>query len=355
MANKKISDFTRALIVALNDWLEIETAGGNSRKVTGQDVADLTAKALGPGGRLTLVTATPVLTSDQTAKTTIYYTPACHDVIPIWDATNGKWVFTTFSELTLSLDTTNHTSGSLYDVFVWNNAGTISIGTGPAWSSTTTRGTGAGTTEIERKNGIWTNKNSITLKNGAGSGTSGVAANTALFVGTFYATANGQTGMAFTPAAAAGGTNNILAVCNAYNRRRASAINRDSTASWSRTNGSWEVKNIAGTGSGLNNRISYVDCLGDITVDGFAYELQGAVSTVAIGMVRDGTTATPQVTGQGSNVTGGAAGVTVEDCWPGSLGFHFIQEEQESFGTTTLNGAQSGGRQTSWLKISLEM
>lgn len=33
MADKKISDFTEATSVAANDWLEIENAAGNSRKV----------------------------------------------------------------------------------------------------------------------------------------------------------------------------------------------------------------------------------------------------------------------------------------------------------------------------------
>jgi len=35
MADKKISDFTAASSIADNDYIEIETAGGNSRKVTG--------------------------------------------------------------------------------------------------------------------------------------------------------------------------------------------------------------------------------------------------------------------------------------------------------------------------------
>ena len=52
-----------------------------------------------------------------------------------------------------------------------NYSGAVTLGTGPAWNTTTpgssARGTGAGTTELQRQNGLWANKNVITLRNGA--------------------------------------------------------------------------------------------------------------------------------------------------------------------------------------------
>ena len=47
-------------------------------------------QGLTPGGRLTLESGVPVSTSDQTAKTTVYYTPYVHNVINLWDG--ADWV-----------------------------------------------------------------------------------------------------------------------------------------------------------------------------------------------------------------------------------------------------------------------
>jgi microcystin-dependent protein len=55
--------------------------------------------------------------------------------------------------------------------------------TGPAWSSLTSRGTGAGTTELTRLNGFLTNKVQITGRNGSTTYT--IAANRATYLGTF--------------------------------------------------------------------------------------------------------------------------------------------------------------------------
>ncbi len=104
-----------------------------------------------PGGRATLTSATPVTATDVTAAMSVYYTPHEHDRVPIYDGEN--FVETVFSELTLGLDSNSgHTgyqqSGKNFDLFVVNDAGTIRLGTGSAWSSDTSRGTGPGTTEL---------------------------------------------------------------------------------------------------------------------------------------------------------------------------------------------------------------
>lgn len=74
-----------------------------------------------PGGRLTLESGVPVSTTDQTAKTTIYYTPFVHNVINLWDGAN--WVPTEFAETSLALGTI--TSGKPYDVFGYLSAGAL--------------------------------------------------------------------------------------------------------------------------------------------------------------------------------------------------------------------------------------
>lgn len=133
-------------------------------------------------GRLTLASSTPVTTTDQTAKTTVYWTPY-----------TGA-----FTELSLALDADNgHTgyqaSAGLYDLFLYNDAGIARLGTGPAWASATTRGAGAGTTELTT---TWPrrNANTMTLRFGSASGnTVSCAVGTALYLGTMCMTADGTT------------------------------------------------------------------------------------------------------------------------------------------------------------------
>ena len=179
-----------------------------------------------PQGRLTLTSNAPVMTADVTGATNIYYTPYQGNIIPIYDGTNTQSY--TFGQLTMALNTTNHLSGKLYDLFIFLNSSVVTIGAGPAWSSTTSRGTGAGTTQLQQTNGLWVNGNSITLTNGSSSYSS-IPIGQATYVGTVYTTANGQTGMACFPTAASGGTNNILGLWNAYNRVPITAQCLDST------------------------------------------------------------------------------------------------------------------------------
>lgn len=75
------------------------------------------------GGRLTLTSGTPVTTSDVTAATTIYYTPYNGDKISLSDGTN--WATYAFTERSLLLS--GLTANRNYDVFLYNNAGTLTL------------------------------------------------------------------------------------------------------------------------------------------------------------------------------------------------------------------------------------
>jgi hypothetical protein len=122
----------------------------------------------------------------------VFYTPHLAATIPLYDGT--AWKSRAFSELTLNLDndsghTGYHQSGKLFDCFVYDDSGTLRLGTGPAWTNDTTR-----SAAISRKDGRYINTSSITLRfNNGAINTSVVAANLALYVGTIYCTANGQT------------------------------------------------------------------------------------------------------------------------------------------------------------------
>ena len=88
------------------------------------------------GGRLTLQTAVGVPTTDQTAKTTIYYTPFAHGMIGLYDGTN--WIPREFTERSLALGTL--VSGKNYDVFAVSISDVISI-EALVWTSDSARAT----------------------------------------------------------------------------------------------------------------------------------------------------------------------------------------------------------------------
>ncbi len=105
------------------------------------------------GGRLTLTTGVPVTTSNVTAAGTLYYTPYIHDKIALYDGT--RWRVYTFTEISLSLTLT---SGNNYDVFLYDNAGTLTLET-LVWTNDTTRATALALT-----NGVWLKTGALTRR-----------------------------------------------------------------------------------------------------------------------------------------------------------------------------------------------
>jgi hypothetical protein len=358
-----------------------------------------------PQGRLSLVSATPVMTSDQTAKGTIYYCEHTGNTCPVWDGTSMPAL--SFSNLSLILDSTNHLLNNVYDVFLYNVSGAATLGASPAWvntatitvtiatpavvswtghglaegapvvftttgalptgitagttyyvsktpgansfnistsvanaaagtlvatsgsqsgthtgtNHTTTRGTGAGTTELQLKNGLWTNKNSITLYNNSVSSGS-IAANKATYLGSFFCTANGQTGVAFKPSAAAGGGNNIVGLFNAYNRVRGFALSRDSTVSWTYATTTWRATN-----GNVNNRITYLDGLQVLNIYARATMLCETASGTygGIAVNQDSTSATPDISANCGPTVNDQKGLSTHYSFLPLLGMHFYQ------------------------------
>lgn len=109
----------------------------------------MTTLGLATGGRLTTESDVPISTSNRTSISTLYFTPYINNFVSLYDGTN--WVPYTFSQLSLAVGT--KTSGGIYDVFVYLSNGVPTLFFGPAWTSGTDRGTGAGTTQITYQNG----------------------------------------------------------------------------------------------------------------------------------------------------------------------------------------------------------
>jgi len=99
-------------------------------------------------GRLTLTSNTPVLSSNVTNATTIFYTPYNGSQISIWDG--SKWSVRTFTELSLSLS--GLSANTNYDVFIYDNAGTLTL-EAVAWSNSGA-GTSARASALSWLNGV---------------------------------------------------------------------------------------------------------------------------------------------------------------------------------------------------------
>lgn len=146
------------------DTLELISLGDGAWRLFNVAPAQGNVRSVTPQGRLTLTSGVAITTSDVTGATMIYYTPATGDLISL------VGVPTSFSEL--SNDSTASSVGkagpaavannSIYDFLVWSDAGTNRLTRSPAWASDTSRGTGAGTAEIEIVNGEWVNKYDVT-------------------------------------------------------------------------------------------------------------------------------------------------------------------------------------------------
>lgn len=273
-----------------------------------------------PQGRLTVTTATPVITSTTSAQTTVYYTPYVGCLVPLYDGT--YWTPTVFAELSqATTDSTKSpaacTTNSNYDLFVWSDSGTLRCTRGPAWSSGTTRGTGAGTTELVRTNGILLNAVSIT---------NGPAASRGTYVGTIRTNGSSQVDFIF-GASATGGTAGFVGVWNAYNRVKFSHFVRDDTNTWT-YNGSYRSSNASDA-----MRVSFVRGLNEDGVFAFASVMMtnSASSAGHAGIALDATNTNNGTGGEGAVSTSGAQPCCYANPAVG-LGFHFLQLTEATTG-----------------------
>lgn len=272
-----------------------------------------------PQGYLTLSSDANnvVLSGDSASATAVYYTPFVGDFLPIYNGSN--WVTYTFAQLTLTLNA-NHSADTLYDVFAFLNSGTVTIGTGPAWNSSTagsaSRGTGGGSAQIQRQNGLLVNSNSMTLRNGATTYT-GISAGEATYLGTIFIDHTAGEVSCYR----SWGQNRKWGVWNYYNRQSIVLQVGDSTSSWNYTTNTIRASNgapssYAGTdfnaGSGTtSNGAVIVTGMAEDEIDATFTQFlsnNGSTGRSAIGIGFNSTTAFSGTEGQGT-FDGAANGV----------------------------------------------
>lgn len=105
-----------------------------------------------PCGRLTLTSGTPVTVADVTAAGTLYYAPygGC-TTVPTFDGVN--WQHSNFAELSIAVPAV---ATQLYDVFIYDNAGTLALEL-TAWTNDTTRATA-----LTTQNGVYVKTGALT-------------------------------------------------------------------------------------------------------------------------------------------------------------------------------------------------
>ena len=86
--------------------------------------------------RLTLTSNTPITTSDVTAATTLYYTPHIGEIVTLHNGTD-TWLAHKLTEI--SITNSGLTADTNYDVFVYNDSGTLKLAFSTAWTDATTR------------------------------------------------------------------------------------------------------------------------------------------------------------------------------------------------------------------------
>lgn len=137
MADQKVTDLTAITTPTTDDLLYlVDDPSGTplDRKLALLDLLNTLVGPQPPCARLTTESGIPVSTSDRTSQGTIYWTP--YNGSRIWLYTSSKWTPYLLTEISLALTLT---SGKNYDVFVYDNSGTVTLELSAAWTNDTTR------------------------------------------------------------------------------------------------------------------------------------------------------------------------------------------------------------------------
>lgn len=304
-----------------------------------------------PSGRLTLSSGVPVMAASVVGATTVYWTPYKGDRIPVWDGT--QFLSRQFAETSQALsDTTKSPAATVansnYDMFAWHDGptdeGTNLVTRGPAWSSATARGTGAGTTELEMHNGVLVNKFAITNGPSARSGT---------YVGSIRTNASNQVDWRLATLGAGGVDGIALGVWNMYNRARVAGSCRDST---NYTYSSATVRQShAGTGdmrasflSGIAEEAIHAAFITTVTL----LNVAGSYNILGIGL--DSTTAFSSPTQMIYNNAAltGAGSASVNYAALPAIGWHFVASLEQGNGTNA-NTINAGQNQTLYVFLTM--
>jgi hypothetical protein len=263
--------------------------------LTAAAIAQLKVDLSGGGGsfpfetnglRPTLTTGVPVTTSDVFGAGTVYLTPFTSSQIALF--TSGVWVLLSTAEVSLAITAT---SGKNYDVFAYNNAGTVTLEFSAAWTTDTARADA-----LAQQDGVWVKATDHTRR----------------WVATFRAS-----GANITEDSAA---NRLF--YSFYHQQPRLLLVTDTTSSWSYTTAAWRVAR-----GNANNSFTYVTGMAyeEVEVDVMACEsASSGAANMSVGVGIDSSTVnSATLYGSTGESAGGLPTMARYRGTPG-LGFHTI-------------------------------
>jgi hypothetical protein len=206
--------------------------------------------------RLTLTTGVPVTTSDVTGATTIYCTPYTGNQISLYSG--SAWVTRSSAQFSLALGTL--TSGKVYDVFCYDNAGTPTLEFSAAWNSSTARfASGPYATALPKQDGVYVKS------------TDGTAIDaTRRYLGTFYTVSTTQTEDSVSK----------RYLWNYYNRILRPLRKVEATATWTYTTDAFQQARATSTNQ-IETVIGVAEDLVEVQVRAFATASTAPVQVTA--------------------------------------------------------------------------
>lgn len=245
--------------------------------------------------RLTLQSGVPIMTTSQSAKTTLYLTPYKGNRIALW--TGARWKIYTFSEL--SLDISALAVLSVYDIFLYDNNGTLTIHA-VSWTNDTTRATA-----LARQDGVLVKSGDATKR----------------YIGTIRTSFAAQCEFSF-GGAGLNGISAILNVWNYYNRTRVFAAVSDTVSNFT-----YSAQAYAPFNNSITNRITFVRGVNEDSISARSMTNMLSSSTGAgyLGIGLDSTTASvAQLSSTGGIVNQWGVAAAEYDGMP-SEGVHYLQ------------------------------
>ena len=260
-------------------------------------------------GRLTLTSGTPVTTADVTGATSVFFAPYAGNRIALYDG-SSDWNVRTFTEITIAVGTLD--AGKPYDLFAYDNSGTVTFDAPLAWTNDTSRATAL------------TTQNGVLVKTGA---------TTRRYIGTLYTTATTTTEDSYAK----------RFLWNYYNRVTRPMRVLEATSSWVYTTAT--LRQARGSAA---NQLDFVCGMNETPVSAMiaaTYANTSAGVNVLVSLGLDSTSAT--ATGVVFNAAAGAAGsphvpVASLVTFPG-VGRHYVVwlEYSTATGTTTWYSASA--------------
>lgn len=300
-----------------SDWASVGTDiipdGDRTRNLGSASFRWIIAGVTNPNaiadGRLTATTAVPVTTADVSGVTSVFYTPYIGNRIALYDG-SSLWNVRTFTEITISL--VGLTASKPYDIFAYDNAGTVTIET-LVWTNTTTRATAL------------TYQDGVLVKTGA---------TTRRYLGTVYINASG------------GQTDDTLVkryIFNYYNRVLRPLRRIETTATWTYNSGTIRQAN-GSTSNQVEVMVGVSEDVVSVSLNGWVSGTVGDFPQASFGL--DSITVFSTVVVQPGVRLGSANGISYSASYSGfpGVGYHYLAwlEARSGAATVTFSGTNGG-------------